>query len=233
MGFCFNQGQIAAFLSTCQPKFAHDTLIMKIVVTANTTQQTAFLSKGIPVGVEVCFYGKGETIPEADAYFDFLYEEEGFAFPGITQKPIFVNAVINTTADLPANAIRINGWNGFLERSLIEIAIEKNTPLSQEAASVLQILNWPYLLVPDVPGMIAARVIAMIINEAYFGLGDAISSKADIDTAMKLGTNYPYGPFEWCEKIGIQKIYALLEKLRVENTRYTPASAMEKEMHKP
>ena len=85
-------------------------------------------------------------------------------------------------------------------------------------------------MVPDVPGMISTRVIAMIINEAYFGLGDGISSKKDIDIAMKLGTNYPYGPFEWGEKIGLKKIYALLKKLSEKDDRYTVAPALEKEI---
>ncbi|MCW3087600.1 MAG: hypothetical protein JWQ78_986, partial [Sediminibacterium sp.] len=79
-------------------------------------------------------------------------------------------------------------------------------------------------------GMIAARVIAMIINEAYFGLGDGISTRGDIDTAMKLGTNYPYGPFEWSEKIGLKKIYALLKKLNETSIRYVIAPALENEV---
>ena len=70
----------------------------------------------------------------------------------------------------------------------------------------------------------------MIINEAYFGLGDDLSTKAGIDTAMKLGTNYPYGPFEWCEKIGTEKIYSLLKKLEATNSRYTPAPLLAKEV---
>ena len=66
---------------------------------------------------------------------------------------------------------------------------------------------------PDDYGFIAARIIAMIINEAYYALQENVSTKQQIDIAMKLGTNYPYGPFEWSEKIGIEKIYLLLKKL--------------------
>jgi 3-hydroxybutyryl-CoA dehydrogenase len=50
----------------------------------------------------------------------------------------------------------------------------------------------------------------MIINEAYFAWGDEVSSKTDIDTAMKLGTNYPFGPFEWANRIGIENVYGTL-----------------------
>jgi 3-hydroxybutyryl-CoA dehydrogenase len=66
----------------------------------------------------------------------------------------------------------------------------------------------------------------MIINEAYFALDDAVSSKAEIDIAMKLGTNYPWGPFEWAEKIGLNNIYLLLQKLSLTNKRYQPAPTL-------
>jgi 3-hydroxybutyryl-CoA dehydrogenase len=78
--------------------------------------------------------------------------------------------------------------------------------------------------------LVAAKIIAMIINEAYFALGENISTKNEIDVAMKLGTNYPYGPFEWSEKIGLKKIYALLKKLCEKDSRYNIAPAMENEL---
>ncbi len=47
----------------------------------------------------------------------------------------------------------------------------------------------------------------MIVNEAFFAFGEKISTIEEIDMAMKLGTNYPNGPFEWAEKIGIENIF--------------------------
>ena len=81
-------------------------------------------------------------------------------------------------------------------------------------------------------GLLQARIIAMIINEAYYALEENVSTKEQIDIAMKLGTNYPYGPFEWSEKIGIEKIYFLLEKLSAQNKRYTIAAAIKKSRRK-
>ena len=170
-----------------------------------------------------------KDVPEADAYFDLLFEEEGAVFPGITGKPVFINSVIKTCKDLPENYIRLNAWNGFLERNIIEIAATEPQTIAW-ADTVLKRLGWKYQPVPDIPGMIAARVIAMIVNEAYFGLGDEISSKAEIDTAMKLGTNYPLGPFEWSQKIGLSRIYTLLKKLSSRDSRYTVAPSLEKEL---
>jgi 3-hydroxybutyryl-CoA dehydrogenase len=43
---------------------------------------------------------------------------------------------------------------------------------------------------------------------------------------MKLGTNYPYGPFEWSEKIGLFNIVSLLQKLSKKDKRYTISSLL-------
>ena len=40
----------------------------------------------------------------------------------------------------------------------------------------------------------------------FLQLGENVSTRDEIDTAMKLGTNYPFGPFEWAEKIGLKNI---------------------------
>ena len=62
-----------------------------------------------------------------------------------------------------------------------------------------------------------------IINEAYYTLGAQVSTREEIDIAMKLGTSYPYGPFEWAAKIGLKRIYELLVELSKVDERYTPA----------
>ena len=77
---------------------------------------------------------------------------------------------------------------------------------------------------------ISLRIISMIVNEAYFALGDEISTKAEIDIAMKLGTNYPYGPFEWSQRIGLKKIFALLQNLGGGDERYEIAPLLKYEV---
>ena len=56
-----------------------------------------------------------------------------------------------------------------------------------------------------------------------------VSSKEEIDIAMKLGTNYPYGPFEWSQKIGLKNIYNLLRILEKEESRYKAADLLRDE----
>jgi 3-hydroxybutyryl-CoA dehydrogenase len=77
--------------------------------------------------------------------------------------------------------------------------------------------------------MITPRIIAMIINEAWFSLAENISTRDEIDTAMKLGTNYPYGPFEWGEKIGLNRIIELLNELQKTDKRYSIAPGLKGE----
>ena len=97
------------------------------------------------------------------------------------------------------------------------------------AEKIISCFNKTTEWVADVPGFITARVISTIINEAYFTLAEKVSTKDEIDTAMKLGTNYPFGPFEWSEKIGLKNIYGLLLLLSKTNSRYTPSDLLQKE----
>ena len=61
---------------------------------------------------------------------------------------------------------------------------------------------------------IAVRVISCIVNEAYLTLSEGVATAEDIDKAMKLGANYPKGPFEWAEEIGASNILETLDSLR-------------------
>ena len=78
----------------------------------------------------------------------------------------------------------------------------------------------------DVPGFVSARIVAMIINEAYFTWEAGTSSKEEIDIAMKLGTGYPYGPFEWAALIGVEKVAELLERLAEDDPLYELAESL-------
>ena len=158
----------------------------------------------------------------ADAYFD-LRANAHDDYSSIA-KPVFINSMAATIAEnnYSKNIIRINAWPGFIEKDLWELA----GAVSAEAEYILQQLNKRYIFVPDEPGFISARIIAMIINEAYYALDEKVSSKTDIDIAMKLGTNYPYGPFEWSNIIGVQQVYKLLAKLSLTDERFLPSAGI-------
>ncbi|MBA4140525.1 MAG: hypothetical protein H0X70_08480 [Segetibacter sp.] len=205
---------------------------MNITVIADGITQKEFQDKSIPQGVKIYFLTAiDEAHFETDAFF-YLTDEEKLITHKLKlealEKPVFVNAIITTLKDLPSNCIRINAWPGFLLNETIELSATKEN--LKAANKILLALHWKFQVVPDISGMITPRIIAMIINEAYFALGDRVSSKEEIDVAMKLGTNYPYGPFEWSEKIGVTKIYNLLRQLSQTDKRYSPAPLLENEI---
>jgi 3-hydroxybutyryl-CoA dehydrogenase len=203
---------------------------MKIAVITNEELKEELLAQGMADELEVDWLTEINPVPGAIAYIDLLFNHSTERINKLkTLQPatIIINAVIQTLESMPAGFIRVNGWNSFLKRPVMEAAGAANDRAA--AAMVFSSFHKKIEWVPDIPGFITARVISMIINEAYFGLEENISSKAEIDTAMKLGTNYPYGPFEWGAKIGLKHIDDLLSRLVQENTRYQPSGQLQKE----
>ncbi|SFB00980.1 3-hydroxyacyl-CoA dehydrogenase [Collimonas sp. OK607] len=78
----------------------------------------------------------------------------------------------------------------------------------------------------DVPGLLVARTIAMLINEGADAVHQGVCDEPGADLAMKLGTNYPAGPFEWLQQIGVDYTVDLLNNLfsayRSERYRVSP-----------
>jgi 3-hydroxybutyryl-CoA dehydrogenase len=208
---------------------------MQIVVLTNEMLKKEMLEKDIPTGVNFVWVAALHELldEDGDIYFDLLFEKNDERIRGLATllpKPVFVNAVTHTLSELGQPFIRVNAWPGFLQRKIIEIAVNSHAQ-HNIAASILSSLGWEFTVVPDEPGMITGRVISMLVNEAYFALGEEVSTKKEIDIAMKLGTNYPLGPFEWSERIGLANIYSLLSKLGESDRRYLVADVMTKEVN--
>ncbi len=53
---------------------------------------------------------------------------------------------------------------------------------------------------------IVERIELAIINEAYHAVGESVAQPPDIDRAMKLGANHPYGPFERAGRLGLRRV---------------------------
>jgi 3-hydroxybutyryl-CoA dehydrogenase len=206
---------------------------MTVAILADALLKQELLGKNLPSAITVVWVDsvRALTITDADVYIDLLFEQDAERTQHLKQllpKPVLVNAVSFTTKKIGAGFIRINAWPGMLQRAVTEVVLP---PAISEATikDIFDRLQWNYVLVPDIPGMITARVLATIINEAYFTLGAQVSTREEIDIAMKLGTSYPYGPFEWGEKIGLSRIYELLTELSSGDGRYTPAPLLIKE----
>ena len=82
-----------------------------------------------------------------------------------------------------------------------------------QADAWLAALGFAPLRLADTPGLVVARTIAMLINEAADAVQQGVCSEADADAAMKLGVNYPAGPFAWLSHWSAREVVALLEAL--------------------
>lgn len=176
-----------------------------------------------------------------DLVFDFIIDEEPFQVEIYGNKDgskVFVNTSKVSLAELSnlanhhikAQLFGFNGLPTFLNRNMMEVSILKKEDETQ-LSELCKKLNTEYLLVDDRVGLVTPRIICMIINEAYYTVQEGTASREDIDMAMKLGTNYPYGPFEWCNRIGIKHVYELLEAVYEDthDERYKICSLLKKE----
>ncbi|HEY0770813.1 MAG TPA: 3-hydroxyacyl-CoA dehydrogenase family protein, partial [Sphingobacteriaceae bacterium] len=155
-----------------------------------------------------------------EVVFDFLIEEDPdqFEIYSETNTTIFLNTSKFSLAELAysvGNSIEctVFGFNGlptFFNRPLLEVSVLKKEE-TMKLNLVLQKLGAEYVIVDDRVGLVTPRVVCMIINEAYYTVQEGTATREDIDVAMKLGTNYPFGPFEWCQRIGIKHVFELLE----------------------
>jgi 3-hydroxybutyryl-CoA dehydrogenase len=161
-------------------------------------------------------------------------EESGKKIPVFTSSlcvPVYEQC---TASKYPERLIGIGLYNGISDKKRIEIVPSKVTGsgILKSAEDFLKQLKINYSIVPDRSGLVFPRIVSMIINEAAQVYAEQTAGKEDIDTAMKLGTNYPNGPLEWADKMGVDLIYNILLALYNEfhEDRYRPHPLL-KEMY--
>lgn len=172
--------------------------------------------------------------------FDFSIEEE----PGMMEiyiekrATVFLNTAKISLGELThqykdqftATFFGFNGLPTFLNRPLIETSLLKSED-RKSLEIICEKLGTEFSLVDDRVGLVTPRIVCMIINEAYFTVQEGTATRQDIDMAMKLGTNYPYGPFEWCKRIGIRHVYEVLQAVQedTKDERYKICPMLKKE----
>jgi 3-hydroxybutyryl-CoA dehydrogenase len=84
--------------------------------------------------------------------------------------------------------------------------------------------------VGDSPAGVLGRTVCCVINEAAMAMQDRIASAEEIDKAMRLGGHYPLGPLAWGDRIGLDRVLAVMEGLFAEfkEERYRPAPLLRK-----
>lgn len=165
-------------------------------------------------------YAKWEIIDALDAYL-------------LPQMPILtatLNASATEVSQLTDYPGRIVGWAmlpPLADANVAEVMAGLRTDEDALAAArtLLTSLGQEPVEVEDTCGGVLPRVVTSLVNEAAFAVMEGVAEPADIDRAMKLGTNYPHGPLEWGDIIGLDQVFGVLEALgEVHGTeRYRPA----------
>lgn len=176
-----------------------------------------------------------QSCGEYDVFVDLNFDESP---KRITDYANFVNTYFLLSANLvsidqaifdaqiphpPKNISGICAFPHLIERNTLEICLP-NYIRKQSDHDVQKIIEKTEIIrqflgyektqwVQARVGLVTARVLCMIINEAYYTVQEGTANKTDIDTAMKLGTNYPKGPFEFVQLFGIDLVYKQIEAL--------------------
>jgi 3-hydroxybutyryl-CoA dehydrogenase len=106
------------------------------------------------------------------------------------------------------------------------VADSASTAWHAQAAGWLAALGFTPLPVADTPGLVAARTVAMLINEGADAVLQGVCTTDGANAAMKLGVNYPAGPFEWLARWSAAEVAQLIDTLdhhyRGERYRVSP-----------
>ncbi len=135
--------------------------------------------------------------------------------------PIFSSCVTVTAGEqaswlkYPDRLIGMAVLPTLLSGKLWELAPTVHTSHStiEAATAFLSRLGKKAIIVQDRVGMVFPRILCMIVNEAAFAVTENVASSEAIDAAMKLGTNYPFGPIEWGNRIGLKQVISTLDAL--------------------
>ncbi len=123
--------------------------------------------------------------------------------------------------DLPPSTTEIQPALAF------GVSAHASSTWADQAPRWLRVLGYAPRRITDTAALVVARTIAMIVNEAADAVCQGVCTERDADQAMKLGANYPAGPFEWLDRWGAARIVTLIDHLdahyRGERYRVSPA----------
>jgi 3-hydroxybutyryl-CoA dehydrogenase len=101
--------------------------------------------------------------------------------------------------------------------------LETSTETIKICRNVIEKAGVPLTVVQDSAGLALDRALACVINEAAVMYLNGVATVEDIDRIPKLCLNWPMGPFELADSIGLDNVLTTLETLaKHEGPRFTP-----------
>lgn len=80
------------------------------------------------------------------------------------------------------------------------------------------------IVVNEAPAFVVNRILCVMLNEAFFALGEGLATPEDIDLGMVLGCNHPIGPLALSDLVGNETLLHVVEGLHKElGDKYRPA----------
>ncbi len=125
----------------------------------------------------------------------------------------------------PERVIGLNfTFNPFEEKCLVQIVkgLKTSAETVEVCENIIKKTGATMVVVEDVPGLILGRPLASLINEAALMHSTRVATIEDIDRVAKLCLNWPLGPFEFADYIGIDKVVAILEASTSDGAQYRP-----------
>ena len=134
--------------------------------------------------------------------------------------------------DRPEKFMGFHFMNPVPVMQLVELirGIATDDETYQELKAVVERLGKTSATAEDFPAFIVNRILMPMINEAVYTLYEGVGSVSSIDSAMRLGTNHPMGPFELADFIGLDTCLAIMNVLHegLADTKYRPCPLLTK-----
>jgi len=167
------------------------------------------------------------NLDEHPARIPVYLQQEKLVVLGAALKQSLMQMYARFQGEKQATLLGINALPTFLNRPVWEVSYLQESDLKL-ARKLEASLGVEIQTVSDQVGMVTCRVLFLIINEAYIMVQEGTADADAIDTAMKLGTNYPKGPIAWSQEIGTEHVVDVLEALYQEtgSKRFMPSQAL-------
>lgn len=115
----------------------------------------------------------------------------------------------------PTRVIGLHFLSPVVRTQVVEVVrgLKTSDATFREAKAFVESLGKTGVEVYESPGFVTTRLILPMINEAAYALLEGVASAQGIDTAMRLGFEFAHGPLEMADRMGLDTVLLMLERL--------------------